>query len=311
LYWVFHGLPWSQVWSSFERVRWGWLPAAIGLELLVYFGASWEWQLLVRPAGRISLGQATQALFAGRFANDVLPLHAGYLLRLYLVSRWLEREVATVIPSLVIERLFDSLWLALCIGATVFFFPLPTNLSRVGAGLGAAIVGGAVLVLWLSLRESRPGAAGRRRRTWRWKPLRKAADFCERIANGLRSIGRSYILWTAFALSALKLILTALGFLFLLWSYGFAFPLVISLGVFLMAYVGISMPSTPASIGVFQLFCVEGLRFFGVAKPVASGFALLAFVAWTVPLTIGGFIALAQSGITWRQLRQRSEWKHP
>jgi hypothetical protein len=41
-----------------------------------------------------------------------------------------------------------------------------------------------------------------------------------------------------------------------------------------------------------------------VPKPVASAFALLAFVVLTVPLSIAGFVALAKSGFTFTQLRR-------
>ena len=79
--------------------------------------------------------------------------------------------------------------------------------------------------------------------------------------------------------------------------------------VFLIAYVGLSMPSTPASVGVFQLFCIAGLEMFHVSKPVAAGFGFLAFVVMTVPLVIAGFIALAQSGFTLRQVRSEAGWE--
>ncbi|MGH7968703.1 MAG: hypothetical protein ACREIC_08260, partial [Limisphaerales bacterium] len=71
-------------------------------------------------------------------------------------------------------------------------------------------------------------------------------------------------------------------------------------------------PSTPAGIGVFQLVCVAGLRFFGVPRPAASSFSLLAYIVLTAPLTIAGFFAAAQSGLTLAQIRREiAQWKKP
>jgi glycosyltransferase 2 family protein len=310
LYWVFHGIPFRALLKSMARIQWWYIPPAALLELLVYFCAGWEWQLLLQPAGRLSVWRSTQTLFAGRFANDVLPVHAGYVLRVYLSATWTGSSVAGVLPSLLMERLFDSLWLALSIGATVLLFPLPADLAHSGEALGGAIVLGTAAVLWLSLRRPPPKPEGHAHRRWRWKPLRKLRRFWLKLERGVRGIARSYLLPSALGLSGLKLVLTGLGFFLLLWSYRLHFSFVVSLTIFLLAYVGISMPSTPASVGVFQLFCVEGLRFFGVSKTVALGFALVAFVVWTAPLSIGGFIALAQSGLTWRQLRRQiQDWR--
>ncbi|HYG34894.1 MAG TPA: hypothetical protein VEC99_08930, partial [Clostridia bacterium] len=95
------------------------------------------------------------------------------------------------------------------------------------------------------------------------------------------------------------------AFLAVLWAYGFELSIWVQVAVFLIACVGISLPSTPASAGVFQLFCVAGLTVFGVPKPAASAFSLLAFVVLTVPLSLAGFWALAQSGLKLRQIRDQ------
>src|SRR5215469_2381062 len=122
LYWIFHNLNFHEVLQSFAGVDWRWVPAAIAFDLLVYVLAGWEWQVLLRPVGRVSIRRTTQAVFAGRFANDVLPIHVGYAVRVYLVSRWAGARIISVAPSLLAERLFDGFWLALGIGLTAIFF---------------------------------------------------------------------------------------------------------------------------------------------------------------------------------------------
>jgi hypothetical protein len=79
-------------------------------------------------------------------------------------------------------------------------------------------------------------------------------------------------------------------------AYGFLLPFWVQTAVFLVATVGISVPSTPAGAGVFQLSCVAGLTLFSVPKPAASGFALLAFAVLTVPLSMLGLLPSSRRG---------------
>lgn len=312
LYWVFHNVPFAQVLRSILRIDWWWVPLAAALDLLVYACAAWEWQLLLKPAGHLSFGQTLKALLAGRFANDVLPVHAGYIIRVYLASAWTKATIAEVLPSLLIERLFDSFWLALGIGLTAFFFPLPSKLARTGEILGGFIVAGVAMITWTTFRKRKPRSTQRPARFSHSKTVLRLHSFLQRLAQGLRSIGRSNLILAALGLSIIKLIIQCLAFLALLHAYALQFSLWTQLAVFIIAYIGISMPSTPAGIGVFQLLCVAGLRFFGVPKPVASGFALLAYVVLTLPLAIAGLIAVTQSGLTLRSIRRQiSQWKRP
>ena len=312
LYWVFHDVPAREVVGSVEGVNWWWLLPAVVLDLLVYACAAWEWKLLLRPVGKLSFGRTAQALFAGRFANDVLPVHAGYIIRVYLASRWMGTDIPAVLPSLLIERLFDALWLALSLGLTILFFPLPAGLARTGEALGGAIVTGVVVVGWVILRPKRSGHAGQGPRFLGCKVARKAWLFVAGLVQGVRSIGRSGIVFAALGLSMLKLLIQCLAFVSLLEAYHLSFSVRATLAVFVITYVGISMPSTPASVGVFQLFCAAGLRFFGVPEATASGFALLAFVVLTAPLATAGFLAVSRTGLTLGQIRRQTrEWKRP
>ena len=311
LYWVFHDLDFGRLLHSFSGVNWWWIPAAIVFALLVYVLAGWEWQILLRPAGRLSVLQTTQAVFAGRLANDVLPVHVGYVIRIYLVSRWAKIEVACVAPSLLVERLFDGFWLALGIGLAAIFFPLPSEIATVAKIWVGIIVFGLITGAFIALRKPKPAMSPNRHHQWpNW--FGKIRGVLNRGLEQLRAIGRSWVLPAAFGISLLKFAAQCLAFLFLLWAYHFRLPLPTQIAVFLVAYVGLSMPSTPASVGVFQLFCVAGLKMAHVPKSDAAGFSLLAFAVLSIPLSVAGFFALAQSGLTLRQIRhEASDWRNP
>jgi uncharacterized protein (TIRG00374 family) len=303
LYWVFHDLNVHEMVVSLERVRWAWLVPSVLLDLLVYVCAGWEWQILLRPVGHLSVLRTTQAVFAGRFANDVLPFHIGYVLRVYLVSRWLDKRLALIVPSLLLERLFDSFWLALGIGSMAAFVQLPGEVAGM-VKLWIAIVGFGIVVLAAMLLSKGKRAPASRAGLFRWKWARKVRDIAGELIGEIRTVGRSWVLPAGFAVSFLKFAAQGLAFLLILWAYGLYLPIWTQLAVFMIAYVGISVPSTPASVGVFQVFCVSGLRLFGIAKPTAVGFSILAFLVLTLPLTVAGFIAFGQSGVSMGQVKK-------
>lgn len=310
LYWVFHDLDFAGLARTFAGVNWWWLPPAIVFDLLFYVMAGWEWQILLQPAGRLSLVQTTQAILAGRFANDLLPFHVGYVIRVFLVSRWAQASAASVAPSLVVEQLLDGLWLALGVGVAAIFLPLPRGIA-VGARIwvGIVVLGLPVAAIIL-FRRPRPGrpAAGHEIAHSKWTA--KFHKEIDKVFEQLRAIARSWLLPAALGLSLLKLAVQFMAFACLFQAHRFEFPIMVQVAVFLVAYAGLSMPSTPASIGVFQVFCIAALQMFDVPKEQAAGFALLAFAVLTLPLSLAGFLALAQSGLTLRKVRtDAAEWK--
>jgi uncharacterized protein (TIRG00374 family) len=296
LYWVFHDVSLRDLIQSLGKVRWWMIVPSIVLSLAVYVFAAWTWQLLLRPIGHVSLARATQAVFAGRFANDVLPVHVGYIVRIFLMSRWLKTRFTSVVPSLLVERLLDGIWLALGIGITAACFPLPSGISHIAKVWAGIIAFGLIAGAWIVFRTNNASAT-----QWKWVVA------IDHLLEQVRVIGRSRLIVAGLAISLLKLMAQCLAFLFVLWAYGFDFPIGVQLAIFVIAYVGMSIPSTPASVGVFQLFCIAGLEMFHVAKPIATGFSLLAFVVLTIPLTIAGFIALGQSGVTLSQVRREAK----
>lgn len=304
LYWVFHDVNLRELLQPLREVHWWMIAPAMVLDLFVYVCGAWVWQLLLRPVGRVSISRATQAVFAGRFANDVLPVHVGYVVRIFLMSKWLGTKFTTVVPSLLVERLLDGIWLALGIGIAAIFLPLPSTISRVAEIWAGIIVFGLIAGVWIVFRKHEPT---RKPGPHRWKWMEKIRESATHMLEQVRSIGRSSVLIGALGVSLLKLVVQCLAFLFVLWAYGLRFPIAVQLAIFIVAYVGMSIPSTPASVGVFQVFCIAGLEVFHVAKPVATGFSLLAFIVLTLPLSIAGFIALGQSGMTLKQIKTEAD----
>ncbi|MGH8024631.1 MAG: lysylphosphatidylglycerol synthase transmembrane domain-containing protein, partial [Limisphaerales bacterium] len=284
LFWVFHDIQPRRFMIGMAHIRWRLWIFCIVMQFLAYLCVAYEWQWLLRPIGRLPLKRAVQAVFAGRFANDVLPLQLGYLVRCLLAARWMNVSVVSIFPSLIVERLWDGLWLAAGIGLAALLMPLPPDILRAAKTFGIVVLGGTAAMAWMILRGR--GAAGCRTDSTNigTKLIQRIRLTLGRLTDGVREIVRSGVAGPVIALSLVKLAIQAAAFFGFLRAYHLGLPPAASAAVFLAGYLGMCVPSTPAGTGMFQLFVVAALAVFGIDKSVAAGFALIAFVSITVPL---------------------------
>lgn len=303
LAWVFHDIQISKLLQGMTNIHWGWAALAIVLDIVSYVCQGLRWQLLLQPIGSLTLSRLTQAIYVGLFASEVLPMRLGELARAYLVSRWVPIQFSFIIPSMVVERLLDGVWLALAIGLMAIFFPLPKDLLKAGDILGVIVLIGAGLFLYAVLRsrqallEHAPAIGAMQEESGFMSSL------IGRLARGLQQIGMSRLLYTAFAVSLLLLVFQCLAFWLAMWAYGLPLSLWAGVVVFLIVHLGTAIPNAPGNIGTYQFFCVVGLTLFGVEKHLATGFSVVVFVLLTAPLWAIGFLALSLSGTTLYTIR--------
>jgi glycosyltransferase 2 family protein len=303
LVWVFHDVRAGDLLINIYAIQWGWVALAIVFDVLSYLFQGARWQLLLRPTGAISLLRTTQAIYAGLFINEVLPMRVGEIVRAYLVSRWVHSDLVSVIPSMALERLLDGVWLAVGIGLTAFFVALPRDLREAGVLLGVIVLVATGVLVYVIMHERvtvGPSARGERL-SWKWLSL--VTSSIRRLVSGVQSIGRSRYFYMALGLSLLLLVLQGSAFWLIMWSYGLRSPYWVGLVVFLIVHLGTALPNAPANLGTYQFFCVVGLTLFGFEKTLATGFSLVVFVLLTIPLWGLGFVALKCSGSTLYTIR--------
>lgn len=298
LVWVFHDVHVERLLDHIVAINWGWVALAIVFDILSYVCQGWRWRLLLHPVGEVSLLRATQAIYAGLFTNEVIPLRFGELVRAYLISRWISARFVAILPSMAVERLFDGVWLALAIGLTAMVVPLPKDLIRAGDILGILVLVATGLFVYAVFRRQKAPAEHAAQHPSGWKPLQIIRSFIEHLTSGLQDISTSRSVYLAFGLSLLFLVLQALAFWLIMRAYGLGLSFWIGSVVLLIVHLGTAIPNAPANVGTYQFFCVVGLTLFGVDKTLATGFSVVVFVLLTVPLWVIGFLALSRSGMT-------------
>jgi glycosyltransferase 2 family protein len=299
LVWVFHNVDPRHLLATMVITHWWLVALAMVADILTYVLQALRWKLLLTPVGRLSTLRAAQGIYAGLFTNELVPLRFGELVRAFLVSRWLSLRFTKVLPSMLVERFLDALWLATGFVLAAIFVRLPKNLLEVGDALGAMVLLGALLLLWmLSAKkeppQSQPASPG---------ILGALQHFVSHLACGFRAIGISRRLYLAALLSAAMLACQALALWLMVLACRIDLPLGTAAVILLVIRLGTAIPNAPANVGSFQFFTVLALGLFGVDKTVAAGFSMVYFLALTIPLWTLGLVAISRTGMNLSTIR--------
>lgn len=295
LIWVFHDVKAREMLSVMSNAKWQFIALAIVIDIMTYVLQGVRWRLLLAPVGELSCLRTTQAIYAGLFTNELVALRFGELVRAFLVSRWLSARFTMVLPSIVVERFFDALWLAAAVGVAAILVPLPKGLMDAGYALGGIVLLTAALLLWVVHRTAK--ASREDPRSPRSRLARKVLSFASEFACGLRDIGAPHRLVLAVLLSAGMLGCQFLALWFILLGCHIDLPFWAGTVVLLIVRVGTAIPNAPANVGSSQFFTVLALEVFGVGKTVAVGVSMTYFLALTIPLWSVGLLAITSAGV--------------
>jgi uncharacterized protein (TIRG00374 family) len=110
---IWHGPNWGNVRDAFTLVRWEWVVAAIGLNLVSVLSRAYAWDTVIKQSidpPRPGFRLVFSAFSVGLFANAVLPGRVGELARVAVLRRRIPGRrgtTATLVGSVFAHRMFD------------------------------------------------------------------------------------------------------------------------------------------------------------------------------------------------------------
>ena len=297
------GPDWGAVAHAFDAVRWEWVVAAIGLNLLSVIVRALAWRTVITqamppPHPRFSL--VFSAFSVGLFANAVLPGRIGELARVAVLTRKLRLQGradgtwAALVGTVFAHRLFDLVPTVGLILYVLFSAKIPhwaigslIVVGSIGFGLfafafasarhhGQSVLDGVGPIRRL-VTMSRHGLGVMHR------PLPAAVAAIFQCLGWLCQFFAVFVAMRAFDIHAP---LPAAGLVLLLMNVATLFPL------------------WPGNIGLLQAAIALPLRSYGVpaGKAIAYGFGLQAIEA-SVGVSVG-LIFLAREGLSFAMLRR-------
>jgi uncharacterized protein (TIRG00374 family) len=298
------GPDWRVVHDAFTVVRWPWVAAAIGLNLLSVFARALCWETTIMqsiPKPHPKFRLIFSAFSVGLFANAVLPARAGELARVAVLRRRLpghpKGTTATLIGSVFAHRMFDLFPAVTLVIWVLFAAKIP---AWAITAIAIVLVVGVLLFLgaWgsakiqhrdaldefgtvqLMLTRAREGLAVMR------APLPAASAATFQFAGWLCQL---FAVWATMHAFHIYKPLAAAGLVLVLINVATIFPL------------------WPGNVGLVQIAVATPLVNYGVAygRGVAFGIGLQAIEA-SVGVGVG-LIFLAREGVSYATLKRIEE----
>ena len=298
LAWVLYGYPISDLVPAIRSLDWKWVVLGVAADLSVYVAHAWRWNTLLSPVVRLRPWRTVQAIYIGLFANEVLPLRTGELIRCYLLAHWNDFRMSLSFTSAAVERLIDGFWMLVVFIITASFVKgMPRDLIILVQLLGVLLFVGAALLIWVVFHKQHAHLLVAESR---W------ASTLRHIVEGLHLMGNPRTMGLTILLSLLYLVLSILSYYALMKAYGLDLSIWVAGGVLAVVRFATVVPNAPGNVGLFQVACVVAMGLFDVEKNDAKTFSFVLFFALTLPLLIGGAVATALTGLNLGELRDRA-----
>ena len=267
-------------------------------------GASYRW---ARVSGTdVHFRETFTALIIGLFVNNVLPARIGELARGYVLSRKKGFTFTYAFSTVLVDRFFDLTGLLLI---TFFFFPkqqLPPRISQgiyLIIGLAMVCVAG---ILVLSRERFANHVSSRLMKVER-SFLTRFAKTILSIQENLKRITSPLLILLFAAISFSTWFCMSVALYMVILALNISVPFVCVPFVCALLNMGITIPSSPGYIGLYQFLLVYLLSLFGVPKYEAFAVSVLYHASWYIPYTIGGFLLLLREHLKIRDIRRLNE----
>jgi uncharacterized membrane protein YbhN (UPF0104 family) len=294
------GPDWHAVGNAFTRVRWEWVVAAIGLNLLSVVARAACWNTTIKqalPRPRPGFTLVFSAFCVGLLANVVIPGRVGELARVAVLVRRLpdrRRAWGRLIGSVVAHRMFD-------------LFPVTVLVVWVflTAGLPGWATTSVLVVLGVSLTVfGFVLVTASRRQTIVRGDLGGVRNLLAQARIGLGIMRAPLPAATAAALQSLGWLCQLLAVWTAMRAFNIHQPLTVAGLVLVLMNVATIFPLWPGNVGLLQAAIALPLRSYGV--PYGKGFAFgIGLQAIEASVGVGiGLLFLAREGLSLATLRE-------
>jgi glycosyltransferase 2 family protein len=212
LIWVLHNYPIADLPAALRSLDWKWVALGVLADLAVYLTHAWRWNMLLNPVSRLSFWRTVQAIYIGLFANEVLPLRVGEVIRCYLLAHWNDLRISLIFASAAVERLLDGLFMLAAFFVTASFVKgIPADLTVLVNLLGVLVVAGIGLLFWVIQHQQHAHLVIAESR---W------ASTLRHIVEGIHLMGNRRTLGLTTLISLLYLTLQVVSYWALMKAYG-------------------------------------------------------------------------------------------
>ena len=317
LYWALHDISPSELWLHMRSANLWLLGLSITIQTAGFAIRAARWKVFLKPVlADPSYESRFGSTCIGFMANNLLPARVGEFARAYALSKIQPISASAAFGSLVVERVFDGLTLAVFL-ATPLFLPgfgisagfgdqLASKIVFVLVVLGSGIAA-LLFLIWkpaVAIRVYRATIG----RLLPAKPADKIAQVMESFIVGLGAMRSASLVAAGFAWSIFHWMWGALAYYVGMLAFGITSPGYLG-AIFLQGVNAflVSIPSSPGFFGPFEASVRLALSPFGVPAGQAVSFGVAFHIGAFVPVTLIGIYYLSRLSLSWREVGHSEE----
>lgn len=318
LYFAFRNFQWAEAIDRAKEANYGLLFLATTAATCMFPLRARRWRTILDPVARhLPFGPLWRSTAIGVMVTNVVPARAGELARGYALTREIPSiSFSMAIASIVVDRVFDAIVVLLLLAVAMISPAFPSGVIMKGRVPLTAITyaeplshvataAALVPVVMLALLYSLVFFPGRLIRIFellarRVSPAMEArgSEMLRRFSEGLSVLRNPGHFIAVFLWTLLHWLVQPLAFWLGFRAFGIDVPWSATLLVQGLIVIGVSVPSTPGFVGVFEGFAVLALGFYGISATAAATWALVFHIASYIPITLIGAYYFARAGLT-------------
>lgn len=284
----------EQAKEALKTADWRYLPVVLFLFFTTLLARTVAWRTILQE--KISFGRTFMTLNQGYLFNNLLPFRLGEVARAFLLNRTEGIPFWEVLSTIMVERIFDIALLATLLLSTVPFVVGVESAERVGYIAAGLVLFGFAVLFWMARGQT----AVMRLFERLTKPWPRLTDFgrgkLESLLNGLGALrdARRFIkvlFWMVMTWAS-----NIAWYTFLLMAFVPGVRLLVSAFAVGFVAMGVSVPSSPGYIGVFEAAEVYALTRFNIPEATAFAYAVLAHSIYLVITIVIGALSLGRDG---------------
>jgi uncharacterized membrane protein YbhN (UPF0104 family) len=281
--WFARGLEVRELLRSLRGAALAPIAAAALLNFAHMAWKAWRWRIMLAPTRRIPFLRLYRYTIVNYAASTILPARTGELVRVVLLRQREGISAVTISAVALADKVFDLGAMLLMVAPIPYLIPdLPDWVVRgiqiVTIGAIAAFAAGWGLLWWIDTHDAAP-------------------PWMERFAGGLGIWRRPSQLVLALIVSLGGWLCDAAEIMLIVSALAIPVGWPAALLVLLTLNIAIAVPSTPGSVGAFEIGAVVALQLLGVPREASLAFALIYHAVQVVPLA---FIGLAELPLIWK-----------
>jgi uncharacterized protein (TIRG00374 family) len=283
------------------------LPLSLAAFLGTLMTRSLAWRAILQE--KITFSKAFFTINEGYLLNNILPFRLGELGRAFLLSRTAGMSFWEVLSTILMERIFDvAIMAGLLLGTLPFVFGAEwAQQAAIVAGLMVLL---GMVVLHLLARNQEMVINLFEKISVRWPKIASfGREKIEAFFDGLTALTDARRFGRVLGLMLLTWILNISWYFILLKAFlphADFFWAATSVGI---ASLGVSVPSSPAYVGVLEAAMIGALALFQVDASTALAFAITSHALYFVVTVSLGAFGLARDGESlshvYRQVRKK------